>query len=315
MNKENSLEEDVRHGTQERPLSAIHFTTGSGTPYPEYFYVQRHWHHNIEILKVLKGSYMMELNLENYVLEEGDICIINSGELHELKGRGQDTAHDVIIFNPQILEFAYQDEFQQVFIGPLMAHIHTLPNMIHPKDSVYADISSLFEQMVWITSGENEGWYFRVKLLLFELLNVLKINGRVLASASMQSAAEKERIDRYKRIVSYIERHYTQKVALEHLAEAAQCNPQYLCHFFKEIAGVSPIRYLISYRIGKAKEMLTDTTKSILEVSLDCGFENVSYFIRQFKRSAGVTPREYRLRGAAHTNCYFAGMQNHRIEI
>lgn len=294
MNKEHSLEEDVRHGTQERPLTAIHFTTGPGTVYPEYFYVQRHWHHNIEILKVLKGSYTVELNLENYVLAEGDICIINSGELHEIKGIGADTVHDVVIFNPHILEFTYQDEFQQALIAPLIAHTYSLPHMIHPEDAVYAEMSSLFKQMMWISMEEKEGWYFRVKLLLLEFLNILNLNHRVQVLASVQSAPEKERIDRYKRIVSYIEEHFMEKVTLEHLAEAAQCNPQYLCHFFKEIAGVSPIQYLISHRIGKAQEMLTNTTKSVLEVSLDCGFENVSYFIRQFKRSVGATPREYR---------------------
>lgn len=294
MNKEHSLEEDVRHGTQEHPLTAIHFTAGPGTMYPEYFYVQRHWHHNIEILKVLEGSYTMELNLENYYLEEGDICIINSGELHEIKGEGPNTVHDVVIFNPHILEFTYQDEYQQALIAPLLAQSYSLPHIIHPDDSVYVEISSLFEQIMWISLEEKDGWYFRVKLLLFEVLNVLKLNHRFLVSASVQGASEKERIDRYKRIVSYIEEHFMEKVSLEELAGTAQCNPQYLCHFFKEIAGVSPIQYLITYRIERAQKMLRDTTKTVLEVSLDCGFENVSYFIRKFKRSVGKTPREYR---------------------
>ena len=116
----------------------------------------------------------------------------------------------------------------------------------------------------------------------------------MVSVSSIQSASEKERIDRYKRIVSYMEEHFAEKVSLEQLAGEAQCNPQYLCHFFKEIAGVSPIQYLINYRIEQARELLADTTKTVLEVSLDCGFENVSYFIRQFKKATGVTPREFR---------------------
>ncbi len=46
---------------------------------------------------------------------------------------------------------------------------------------------------------------------------------------------------------------------------------------------MSPIQYLIAYRVEWAKEMLEDTTKSVMEICLECGFENVSYFIRRFK--------------------------------
>ena len=95
-------------------------------------------------------------------------------------------------------------------------------------------------------------------------------------------------------MVSYIEEHYKEKVSLEELAGAAQCNAQYLCHVFKEIAGVPPVRYLIDYRVERAKELLQKSTQTVLEISLNCGFENVSYFIRQFKRGTGMTPREYR---------------------
>ena len=84
------------------------------------------------------------------------------------------------------------------------------------------------------------------------------------------------------------------KITLEKLASEIQVNPQYLCHFFKEIAGISPIQYLIRYRVNRAGEALRETTRSILEISLDCGFDNVSYFIRQFRKFTGQTPRQYR---------------------
>lgn len=126
------------------------------------------------------------------------------------------------------------------------------------------------------------------------MLFLLKKRNKILSTESVLSAAEKEKIDRYKRIVTYVQEHFAEKVTLDDMAEQVRCNPQYLCHFFKEIAGVPPIRYLILYRLERAKEMLRDTTKPVLEISLDCGFDNVSYFIRQFKKEEGVTPREYR---------------------
>lgn len=294
MNKEHSLEEDVRHGTNERPMAGIRFMSGSGTLYESGFFVQRHWHHSIEILKILKGGYTVELNLENYILSEGDLCIINSGELHEIKGNEIDTVHDVVIFDPRILEFKYKDEFQEALVAPLLTHTYSLPHIIHPLEPGYEKIAQLYEMLATTCLKEHEGWYLQAKLLLLGVLNELNSNHQIIPCSSLQSASEKERIDRYKRIVSYMETNFGEKVTLEQLAEAAQCNPQYLCHFFKEIAGISPIQYLITYRVQKAQEMLKDSTKTVLEISLDCGFENVSYFIRQFKRCSGKTPREYR---------------------
>jgi AraC-like DNA-binding protein len=123
---------------------------------------------------------------------------------------------------------------------------------------------------------------------------MLKKLHRMRISENVLTAAEKEKVDRYKRVASYIQKHFSEHIVLERLAEEANCTPQHLCAFFKEITGIPPIQYLIGYRVERARMMLRDTTKSVTEVCLDCGFENVSYFIRRFKQLTGMTPREYR---------------------
>ena len=75
-----------------------------------------------------------------------------------------------------------------------------------------------------------------------------------------------------------MELHYPEHISLDNLAEIAECNSQYLCRFFKDITGMPPMKYLIQYRIEQACEMLRDTTKSVLEISLDCGFEKCKLF-------------------------------------
>lgn len=294
MNKERSLEEDVRHGTKERPLTAIRFSSGKGTAYPSYFFVERHWHKEIEILQILKGSYTIELNLENYHLNEGNLCIVNSGELHQMEGIEKNTVHDAVIFHPDILGCSYGDEYQETFAAPLLLQKTALPHIIDPSVPGYRELVQLCGEASRIIREGGEDWYFQAKLRLMEMMWKISRNGLMLSQAEVQNAAEKERIDRYKRVVSYIEQNYASQITLEKLAEVAQCNPQYLCHFFKGIAGVSPIQYLISYRVGQAEEMLRKTTKSVLEISFDCGFDNVSYFIRRFKKDTGKTPGIYR---------------------
>ena len=72
------------------------------------------------------------------------------------------------------------------------------------------------------------------------------------------------------------------------------CSENYVGRLFKRIQHDSPIHYLIQYRIEKACELLKNTTLSVLDISLEVGFTNVSYFIRQFKEYKKTTPLRYR---------------------
>ncbi len=82
----------------------------------------------------------------------------------------------------------------------------------------------------------------------------------------------------------------------------------YWRRFFREIAGVSPIRYLISYRLERACSLLVHTTQSVTDIALECGFENISYFIRKFREEKGCTPKEYRIRTYKNS----CGIQGHK---
>ena len=142
--------------------------------------------------------------------------------------------------------------------------------------------------------NSGQDWYSYAKLEILKILLILESHQKIVSADSMFSASEKEKIDHYKKLVSYMEAHYMDRIKLEDLADVIHCNLQYLCRLFKEIAGVSPIQYLIECRIAHARPMLSGSTRSVLEIGMDCGFDNVSYFIRQFKKYVGMTPGAYR---------------------
>lgn len=291
---DSSLQEFTTHGTKEHPMTGIHFRTGDGTLYPDHFFVDRHWHHTVEILLIQKGSYEFEINLERYILHEGDLVFLNSGDLHQITGLEKDTIHDVFLFNPKILLFQYSDELQDKVIQPFFNHDIIFPHILHPTDALYDVFFPTIEQLFQNSIVQGEQWYISCKLLLLNLLYTMTQHAFFLKKNDVLSSYDRQKIARYKKTVSYIETHYSESIPLEQLAAVAECNSQYLCRFFKEITGVPPIQYLIQYRIEQACSLLRDTTKTGLEISLDCGFDNVSYFIRKFKELKGCTPGEYR---------------------
>lgn len=287
------LRENVTHGTREHPIAGIHFRSGSGTPYPDHFFVERHWHSYVEILLIQKGSYFVEINLETYVLQEGDICILNSGDLHQITGKSRETIHDVVLFDPKMLDFSYADEWEEQYIGPYVDGILMLKNIIC-KAEENSVIWRLAQELAQRTIQKEAHWYVKCKLLILELFYAMTKQQKLLPAEHVRSAADARKVGRYKTIISYMEKHYSEPISLQQLADTIPCNSQYLCRFFKEIAGITPVQYLIAYRLERACELLNDSTKTVMEIALDCGFENISYFIRKFKEIKGCTPKEYR---------------------
>ena len=98
------------------------------------------------------------------------------------------------------------------------------------------------------------------------------------------------------KVLTKIRNDYSKPLTLDDLAEEAQLNKQYFCRAFRQATGKTPIDYLNYYRIECAAEQLSLSYVSITEIALSCGFNDLSYFNRLFKRSKGVTPSNYRKR-------------------
>ena len=82
-----------------------------------------------------------------------------------------------------------------------------------------------------------------------------------------------------------------------HLAAAVGVSKDYLSHIFHQELGFSPWEYLNRYRIERAKTLLRETTRSITEIAIQVGFDDLSYFSRVFTKHAGCSPRTYREQG------------------
>jgi AraC-like DNA-binding protein len=99
--------------------------------------------------------------------------------------------------------------------------------------------------------------------------------------------------------VAYIEAHYAEAIRLDDLSRLCGLGPFQFCRTFKQEQGVSLTRYLIHYRIDKAKALLNHPAASVTDVAFGVGFNDLSYFARVFRKAVGVSPSEYRLKTGA----------------
>ena len=97
-----------------------------------------------------------------------------------------------------------------------------------------------------------------------------------------------------RRTTAYIQTHLEHALPLAALAAEAQTSAAHFARLFKQATGQTPHRFVISCRIDRAKQLLTETTLSLSEVGLQVGCTDQSYFTALFRKQVGVTPKAYR---------------------
>lgn len=95
-------------------------------------------------------------------------------------------------------------------------------------------------------------------------------------------------------VENYLRENYKKRIVLDELADQFFINKYYLSRSFKKKYGLSLWTYLLQLRITEAKTQLRFTDKTIEQIALDCGFEELNYFSRTFRRIEGISPSEYR---------------------
>lgn len=97
-----------------------------------------------------------------------------------------------------------------------------------------------------------------------------------------------------KSIMEYIKHHFTENINLDELSSAFYLNKYYITREFKKEYGETIFQHIIKRRIDYAKDMLSSTDKTIDEISRICGFNDQSYFSKQFKKIVGISSQSYR---------------------
>lgn len=96
------------------------------------------------------------------------------------------------------------------------------------------------------------------------------------------------------RILAYVQTHYAEEVTNGSIGTAFGYHPNYVSFLVKRATGMPVHQYLIHTRLVSAANLLENTTKSVNEVAIACGFYDQAYFCKYFKKHFGIAPSKYR---------------------
>ena len=155
-----------------------------------------------------------------------------------------------------------------------------------------AAITDLINKLVRICTGPENTRDIYADLTLRELLVRIAQNQHL--QHQVNGAAHNPNSSRLHFVLQYIHDHLTERIEVDTLSRKAYLSRNIFFKWFKEQFGITPLEYITRERIRLARELLGQEKYTITQVSLLCGFTDVNYFVRTFKKSEGLTPGAYR---------------------
>jgi len=163
-------------------------------------------------------------------------------------------------------------------------NIMSLPQLINlSKPEQFVE---LFRRFIKVQSQHSDNQTM-LNLILLELLCELSNSIYPLEVPSQQVLLAT-------RTEQYIRLHLDEKLTTSTIAQALKSNPDYLGRIFKQVFRKTLTEFIQEYRLSKACKMLIESPHNINEIAYNCGYNDVDYFRKNFKKQYGLSPNEYR---------------------
>lgn len=246
-----------------------------------------HCHQNIvEILLLLSGTADVKVSFENFVLNEGDYIVINNGDSHSISSNGSDCQIislyfnmdsyrefipfiDYVLFSCESFDLAkYKNQTQ--YLRKMISTI--LLNLIRGQDRELEEAQKVARDLIWILVND------------YDMRNYYC---RTWNTGYLKT-------EKYYTFMKYIFENYNMKNLQEYISKNEFYSKSYITHLFKEV-GDSSFQDVLTYvRLYKSEILLLTSDISINEISDLCGFSDIKYYTKNFKKWFLYTPSEYR---------------------
>ncbi|MBQ8850265.1 MAG: helix-turn-helix transcriptional regulator [Clostridia bacterium] len=235
-----------------------------------------HWHDYYEIIFYRYCDGVCVLNGEEYSLGGESLFFMTPKDVHAIYANKTEKSYSIVIsFSPDIID------------KRLIEKASSSPRVMH---NLTATLKELVNRLEVVYSSKRKQSHSR--LMIEFMLNAILVE--VLEKGLAVESEQHNLNPSIEKAILYIMTDVSRDITLEEIAEFCHLSPPYFSTLFHKETGKTLRRYINEARIEKAKHLLAETDKSVLEVSMQCGYNTVTHFIKIFKSIKNVTPSEYR---------------------
>ena len=238
---------------------------------PENFRFKQINSNNFRLCFVISGSAIYDFGNKQITVQANDLLFIRKNQNYTV------TVTDNAPWEHIVISFDLQDDCD--IDSVLLPFINKLS---HP-----AQFEEIFKKILITYNHADIAYNLEMKSLTYHIFSML------LEELSKKQASKKPKYKAIEKAARYIENNYKEKISVDILAKCSGYSTSNFSRLFKEIYSLAPAEYVNHIRIEKAKNMLKTEMFTLAEIAEECGFSNVYYFSRVFKKLVGVTPKTY----------------------
>jgi len=254
-----------------------------------------HWQNAFEIGIVMSGEAIIGVEAERFPLSKGHGYFINAGTLntciHHPDHTGECSIRS-IVFSPTLVGDPNDGLFYDNYAAPIITN-NALKGFALNKDEAWQKETLRLAEQCWRSCLEcdeaiESGVRDIVSQMIFLLSSHCDSETRAVSPKDIRDS------DRIRMMLDYIDHHYKEDINISVLSENAEISESETMRCFHNMLGTTPIQYLKNYRIRKAAELLRISEEKIVDIAIDCGFQDMSYFAKTFREAKGITPTDFR---------------------
>ena len=258
-----------------------------------------HWHPELEFAHILTGHCVFHTPFRDIDAPADSMVFINSSVFHsvDVHPSSATCTYHTHLISRGFLAGSPGEIIDTRYFAPVLSCPELSGLAIHPDTPAHRRMIALAEAAYAQADDEEFLFELRVREKLTELWLLFVEETRPVWENSLRK--NDVRNDRIRAMLSYIQENCAEKLSLESIAASAGVSQRECLRCFQALLKTTPFEYLNDCRVRRAANMLTETTASITEIALSCGFGSASYFCRIFRRFMHASPSEYKRQHAA----------------
>ncbi|PYF72959.1 AraC family transcriptional regulator [Pedobacter nutrimenti] len=252
------------------------------------FVWQYHYHPEYELVCVLYGDGTRHVGNHLSMYQNGDLVLIGSNMPHSGFGLNATDPHEEIVvqIRPEVMKQWISDFPEMKEVALLMERSR---HGIKFEGKTKKEVTKMLIGLKNVSAFEKHLGMLKVLHKLggseeYVMLNEQPILGELI----------RKHRSRLQKIFTYVENYYQEDIDIQKVADIANISVPSFCNYFKKMTHITYTEFVNRYRIQKAC-MLLQQDKTISEVCFECGFNNVTYFNKIFKRIVHKTPSDFRV--------------------
>ena len=277
--------ENARHGEADFPV--VRYRT---TLHATYQDVPTHWHEEAELTLIVRGGSTYTVQLVSEQVKEGDIVFVPPQVLHAVTTGGGEMESDTFVFHMDFLGGRSGDVCNLRYLAPLSAQKLIPPMVIRRGHPAYDALLQVILEMNRSWEQREVGYELMMKAKLLTALALLMPH---CVKDSVELALRAEHAEKIKAALEFMDKNYGEEIAIADVAAACYFSQYHFMRFFKKYMGMSCGEYLKNLRLEKAAKAFASGNTGIMDVAMDAGFRNLSYFYREFQKKYGYTPKQF----------------------